>query len=117
MLTLCLSQTSQNLLEGRTKLTARFLRNREQDYLVENARLLDNYFRESFAASVIGPRIGILKNPYAIIALGGYGRQEQHRQGQGHLGPEGPPGLTPGLPPGDQGAEHLVHASAPPTGR
>jgi [protein-PII] uridylyltransferase len=71
------SQTSKNLLEGRTKLTDRFLRNREQDYLVENARLLDNYFRESFAASVIGPRIGILKNPYAIIALGGYGRQEQ----------------------------------------
>ncbi len=43
----------------------------------EVADLLDNYFRESFAGSVIGPRIGILKNPYAIIALGGYGRQEQ----------------------------------------
>ncbi|MCP3955429.1 MAG: [protein-PII] uridylyltransferase, partial [Desulfobacterales bacterium] len=71
------SQASTNLLEGRKKLADRFLRNREQDYLVENARLLDNYFRESFAASVIGPRIGILKNPYAIIALGGYGRQEQ----------------------------------------
>lgn len=71
------SQTSMQLLEDRKKLTARFLRNREQNYLVKNARLLDNYFRESFAASVIGPRIGILKNPYAIVALGGYGRQEQ----------------------------------------
>lgn len=71
------SKTSIELLEERKQLTARFLRNEEPEYLVENARLLDNYFRESFAASVIGPRIGILKNPYAIIALGGYGRQEQ----------------------------------------
>jgi len=71
------SQTSLELLDDRKQLTARFLRNDESDYLVENARLLDNYFRERFAASVIGPRIGILKNPYTIIALGGYGRQEQ----------------------------------------
>jgi [protein-PII] uridylyltransferase len=71
------SQASTQLLEDRQNLTANFLDNREPDYLVDNARLLDHYFRESFAASVIGPRIGILKNPYAIIALGGYGRQEQ----------------------------------------
>jgi len=71
------SQTSTQLLEERKHLTSRFLKDGDPDYLVENARLLDNYFRESFAASVIGPRIGILKNPYAIIALGGYGRQEQ----------------------------------------
>ncbi|CAD7847012.1 MAG: [Protein-PII] uridylyltransferase (EC 2.7.7.59) / [Protein-PII]-UMP uridylyl-removing enzyme [Olavius algarvensis Delta 4 endosymbiont] len=71
------SQTSLELLEDRKQLTTRFLRNEEPDYLVDNARLLDNYFRESFAGSVIGPRIGILKNPYTIIALGGYGRQEQ----------------------------------------
>lgn len=71
------SQTSIELLEDRKQLTSRFLNDGNPDYLVENARLLDNYFRESFAASTIGPRIGILKNPYTIIALGGYGRQEQ----------------------------------------
>ena len=69
------SQTATELLEDRKKLTDSFLVGAEKDYLVENARLLDHYFRESFATSVIGPRIGILKNPYAIIALGGYGRQ------------------------------------------
>jgi [protein-PII] uridylyltransferase len=71
------SHASRRLSEERQRLTDGFLRNGEKNYLLENARLLDNYFRESFAASVIGPRIGILKNPYAIIALGGYGRQEQ----------------------------------------
>ena len=71
------SQSSTKLLQNRKKLTGRFLRNREPDYLVANTRLLDNYFQESFVASTIGPRINILKNPYAIIALGGYGRQEQ----------------------------------------
>jgi len=71
------SQTSTELLENRKKLTRSFLHGIEPDYLVKNAHLLDNYFRESFTTSVIGPRIGILKNPYAIIALGGYGRQEQ----------------------------------------
>ncbi len=71
------SQTSSRLLEEREKLTADLLRNGDKDYLVKNTRLLDDYFWESFTASVIGPRIGILKNPYAIVALGGYGRQEQ----------------------------------------
>ena len=71
------SQTSIELLEDRKQLTSRFSSDGDPDYLVENTRLLDNYFRESFAASIIGPRIGILKNPYTIIALGGYGRQEQ----------------------------------------
>ncbi|WP_166405248.1 [protein-PII] uridylyltransferase [Desulfonema ishimotonii] len=43
----------------------------------KNTRLLDDYFRDSFEKSMVGPRMGISKNPYVIIALGGYGRQEQ----------------------------------------
>ncbi|MBW2556115.1 MAG: hypothetical protein JRE07_04280, partial [Deltaproteobacteria bacterium] len=27
---------------------------------------------------MVGPKMGMEKNPYAIIALGGYGRSEQH---------------------------------------
>jgi len=45
--------------------------------LTRNAGLLDDYFIDSFEASMVGPRMGINKNPYAFIALGGYGRQEQ----------------------------------------
>ncbi|MCK4729138.1 MAG: [protein-PII] uridylyltransferase, partial [Desulfobacterales bacterium] len=41
------------------------------------AEILDEYFRESFLNSSVGPLIRVDKNPYAIIALGGYGRKEQ----------------------------------------
>ncbi|PIP36050.1 MAG: [protein-PII] uridylyltransferase [Desulfobacterales bacterium CG07_land_8_20_14_0_80_52_14] len=47
------------------------------DFLKRHAQLLNEYFRMSFEASTIGPAIRISANPYAIIALGGYGRQEQ----------------------------------------
>ncbi len=41
------------------------------------AHYIDEYIRNSFESSNIGPRMNIIKNPYAIIALGGYGRSEQ----------------------------------------
>ncbi len=50
---------------------------REPDFLKQNARLLDDYFHERFEKSKVGLRMGIDKSPYAIIALGGYGREEQ----------------------------------------
>lgn len=42
-----------------------------------HSRIIDEYFREGFESSSTGPRLDIIRNPYAIIALGGYGRQEQ----------------------------------------
>ncbi len=42
-----------------------------------HAELFDAYFRQCFAASRVGPELGINRNPYAVIALGGYGRAEQ----------------------------------------
>ncbi|MGD8958269.1 MAG: [protein-PII] uridylyltransferase [Desulfobacteraceae bacterium] len=65
------------LAQSRGELLARFLEGRAPDFLREHARLLDDYLRECFARSRIGPRMGIDKKPYAIVALGGYGRQEQ----------------------------------------
>ncbi len=41
------------------------------------AQIIDEYFRERFETSMIGPHLGIAKNPYVFIALGGYGRGEQ----------------------------------------
>lgn len=42
-----------------------------------HAGLFDDYFRKSYEESIVNLRIDMDKNPYAIIALGGYGREEQ----------------------------------------
>ncbi|MFH1982669.1 MAG: [protein-PII] uridylyltransferase [Pseudomonadota bacterium] len=65
------------LAQHRSLLVASFLSGDTSGFLQKCARQLDDYFRESFAESMIGPRIGLTRNPYAIIALGGYGREEQ----------------------------------------
>jgi [protein-PII] uridylyltransferase len=70
-------QIARQLQQKRKKLIARFLRGKEPDFLKQHARLLDDYFQQAFEASIVGPRMDISKNPYAIIALGGYGREEQ----------------------------------------
>lgn len=65
------------LINNRDKLISDFLSGNEPCFLEKNAFLLDDYFQESFEKSKIGPALNITKNPYAIIALGGYGRKEQ----------------------------------------
>ena len=45
--------------------------------LKKHAQCIDNYFQSCFESSNIGPKMDFIKNPYAIIALGGYGRSEQ----------------------------------------
>ncbi|CAN2050606.1 (Protein-PII) uridylyltransferase / (Protein-PII)-UMP uridylyl-removing enzyme [Candidatus Magnetomoraceae bacterium gMMP-1] len=68
---------SNKLKQKRKQLIASFLEGNELNFLEHNARLLDNYFREIFEYSMIGPKMNFHKNPYTIIALGGYGREEQ----------------------------------------
>ncbi|MGD8291355.1 MAG: [protein-PII] uridylyltransferase [Desulfobacterales bacterium] len=69
---------ASDLLHQKTEeLIARFLDGKEPEFLRQHARLLDDYFRQAFETSQVGPRMDIGKNPYAIIALGGYGREEQ----------------------------------------
>ena len=53
------------------------MQGREPDFLRQHTRILDDYFRQAFESSMVGPRMDISKNPYAIVALGGYGREEQ----------------------------------------
>jgi [protein-PII] uridylyltransferase len=65
------------LQEQRQHLLARFIKGEEPHFLERYTEILDDYFRESFAASTVGPQMRVEKNPYAIIALGGYGRKEQ----------------------------------------
>ena len=47
------------------------------EFLEQHTRLIDEYFRKRFETSLVGPHMRIEKNPYAFIALGGYGRGEQ----------------------------------------
>jgi [protein-PII] uridylyltransferase len=69
--------TSTKLQQKIEGLIARYLKAKEPDFLRLHAQAIDDYFHESFETSIIGPQMGINKNPYAIIALGGYGRREQ----------------------------------------
>jgi len=68
---------STQLQEKVAGLTERFLRRKQPDFMKQHSRALDDYFQQAFERSMIGPRMEINKNPYAIIALGGYGREEQ----------------------------------------
>ncbi|MBW2434457.1 MAG: [protein-PII] uridylyltransferase [Deltaproteobacteria bacterium] len=70
-------QAAEALQQKTQALITRFLKGKEPDFLKQHTRLLDDYFRQAFEASMVGPRMDIGKNPYAIIALGGYGREEQ----------------------------------------
>ncbi len=45
--------------------------------IARHALLLDQYFQNCFESSAVGPEMDFIKNPYAIVALGGYGRSEQ----------------------------------------
>ena len=69
--------TADQLQKQTRQLTARLMQGKEPDFLKQHARILDDYFRRAFESSMVGPRMDISKNPYAIIALGGYGREEQ----------------------------------------
>ena len=42
-----------------------------------HALMLDQYFQSCFESSAVGPEMDFVRNPYAIVALGGYGRSEQ----------------------------------------
>ena len=71
------SSAVNTLSKKRDKLISRFLNEDELLFHELYSDLLDDYFRESFEKSFVGPDLNITKNPYAIIALGGYGRREQ----------------------------------------
>ena len=76
-----MNQTAQHfslkLKDQRSQLISGLLDGSVREFLVLNAGILDEYFRKCFETSMVGPRMDIIKNPYAMIALGGYGRGEQ----------------------------------------
>ncbi|MFO8084310.1 MAG: [protein-PII] uridylyltransferase [Desulfobacterales bacterium] len=72
-----LSNAIRMLSNRRRHLAEDFLSGKEDNFLLLHTRIMDDYFCHAFEHSIVGPRIGISKNPYAIVALGGYGREEQ----------------------------------------
>lgn len=70
-------ETAKQLQKETERLIERLLKGKEPNFLTQHTRLLDDYFLQAFETSSVGPRMDIGKNPYAIIALGGYGREEQ----------------------------------------
>lgn len=71
------AEAAKRLKDEREKLISRFNRLQSSDFLMKHTELLDSYFMECFEKSLAGMNMGISKKPYAIIALGGYGRSEQ----------------------------------------
>ena len=71
------ADVSLALKNGRAQLIEKLLAGKAPDFLDDNARLIDDYFRQRYEKSIVGPKMDIAKNPYAVVALGGYGRAEQ----------------------------------------
>ena len=69
--------TPKTLNKKRKQLISGFLKGDETSFPQRHARLFDEYFCECFEKSTVGPKMNIAKKPYAIVALGGYGRKEQ----------------------------------------
>jgi len=72
-----LEPAAERLRENTDHLIFGFLKRKSPDFIKRHAQVLDDYFFESYESSRVGPEMGMEKNPYAIIALGGYGRKEQ----------------------------------------
>ncbi|MBW2604509.1 MAG: [protein-PII] uridylyltransferase [Deltaproteobacteria bacterium] len=72
-----LEPAAERLREKTDQLVSGFAKKKSPDFIKRYAQVLDDYFFESFESSRVGPEMGMEKNPYAIIALGGYGRKEQ----------------------------------------
>ena len=68
---------TEKLLKKKNRLVSDFMDNKASAFMDRHVRILDDYFHDNFETSTIGPCLGMAKNPYAVIALGGYGREEQ----------------------------------------
>jgi [protein-PII] uridylyltransferase len=71
------STSIEHFKKQREALISRFDTMGAHEFLQSHASQVDEYFLSSFAQSAIGPQMGIMRNPYVLIALGGYGRTEQ----------------------------------------
>jgi len=72
-----LEKSTIKIQEEKASLISNFLKGNASGFLEKHTRLLDAYFAASYKHSPIASKLNNDDNPFAIIALGGYGRQEQ----------------------------------------
>jgi [protein-PII] uridylyltransferase len=65
------------LIQKKESLTQAFLAGKEPFFLEKLTRFLDEYFFTVYEKSITAGKMVASRNPFAIIALGGYGRKEQ----------------------------------------
>ncbi len=65
------------LTQKRDQMVRRFLNSGDHGFIKAHALLLDEYFFTVFEASIAARKMTIAGTPFALIALGGYGRKEQ----------------------------------------
>ncbi|MCG8532240.1 MAG: DUF294 nucleotidyltransferase-like domain-containing protein, partial [Desulfovibrionales bacterium] len=65
------------LIEKRRALVEAFLKGDQGEFLTDLTRILDEYFLTAYGKSISAQKMVMAGTPFAIIALGGYGRQEQ----------------------------------------
>ena len=71
------SPEAKLLIEQKQELVDRYLQGKETNFLEKMTTRLDEYFYGVFEKSIAARKMVISGNPFAIIALGGYGRKEQ----------------------------------------
>lgn len=65
------------LIQNRDRLIDEFLKGDSEDFLEKHTSVLDEYFFTVFGKSIAARKMTVAGYPFAIIALGGYGRKEQ----------------------------------------
>ncbi len=71
------SPEANTLIEKKETLVQAFLKGEAPDFLDRLTTALDEYFYSVFEKSIAARKMVISGNPFAVIALGGYGRKEQ----------------------------------------
>ncbi|MBU0993428.1 MAG: [protein-PII] uridylyltransferase [Proteobacteria bacterium] len=71
------SHPAKVLNNHRKQMISQLIKGKAPSFLTRHAELFDTYFHACFEISQVGPKMDLNKNPYAIVALGGYGRCEQ----------------------------------------
>ncbi|MCG8683669.1 MAG: [protein-PII] uridylyltransferase [Desulfobacterales bacterium] len=71
------SPEAGRLIKQKQELITLFLQGKAPDFLDQLTTCLDEYFYSVFEKSIAARKMVISGNPFAVIALGGYGRKEQ----------------------------------------
>lgn len=61
---------------SRERLIGEMMRQNSEEFISEHAFVVDEYFRLAYEKSLVGLQFGLNQNPFAFVALGGYGRLE-----------------------------------------